>query len=179
MMLDYYYYRLGCEAKGIRPLTRLRFDIAFGRYQREHETSVATIAAASDHKARRKLVARWTKLARIAAFVHRGKIIDGEEGLDLVAAGFGGVPVDDVEYRPLITPVASPTPRSTPVASLDSSAPNFGNHMYPRPSLDDGPPPEAPGGTGVREPRRPIAPTLVGAAARALPASPSDYAAAI
>jgi len=136
MLIDYYYYRLGCEKAKTRPLTRLRFDIAYGRYLRDQDKSIAMFADTVDKKARLRLAARWTQLAKIAKLVHRGKIISGHQDPDLVAAGYGSIARDTTERL-----------------------------SHP---ADDGPLPDA-GAPGVREPRRPIAPLLVGAGARPLP----------
>jgi len=150
MLIDYYYYRLGCEKAKARPLTRLRFDIAYAGYLRDQDKALAIFADTVDKKARLRLAARWTKLAKIAALVLRGMIIAGREDPELVAASGGAVrhpqPVE-----------AWPTPVIDDV----------------RRPKDDGPPPDA-GAPGVREPRRPIDPVLAGAGARPMPIPGQD-----
>jgi len=150
MLIDYYYYRLGCERSQTRPMTRLRFDIAYGRYLRDQDKAVAMYADVVDKKARLRLAVRWTKLAKIAALVLRGMIVAGREDPELVAASGRAVQ----QPQPL---------EAFPTRSVE---------IVRRPT-DDGPFPDA-GAPGVREPRRPIAPLLVSSNARPLPIRGQD-----
>jgi len=165
-MINYYYYRLACEAKGVCPLSRLRFEIGYSRFLRDCLNAGALISAAVDKKQRLRLTNRWKKLAQIAAYVHRGKLMAGEEGGELVPAGFGAALPTEQERVVMETPGAG----RNRFYDLDS-------YVRPAPSIkpdEDGPQPGA-GGTGVREPRRPIAPILIGAAARPLPNPLPEY----
>jgi hypothetical protein len=164
MMTDYYYYRLACEVKKVRPLTKLRFDIAYARFKRDKARSSEMVAAEIDPKKRLRMAHRWTRLAKVDALVHRGKILAGDDGPDLVAAGFGAIPP---AYG-----VDAPLAPSNHGNALDGPSPSTDSGPFRR-WQDDGPFPDA-GAPGVREPRRPILPTLIGAAAIVPPMQAND-----
>ena len=165
-MINYYYYRLGCEGKEPRPLTRLRFEIAHARYARDKDKKAEIFSGALDKKSWLRVAIRWAKLAKIDALIRRGKMIAERESPDLVPAGFGAALPSEQERDVMETPGAG----RNRFYDLDS---------YVRPHTADGGPsadnPDAPGGTGVREPRRPIAPILIGAAAKPLPNPLPEY----